>query len=171
MPGKYDYIVINAGQYVFEGGFYDITGNAPVNTNTNLNSANEPNGIDHSQEQGVGATNSNAGNLSKDWDLCLPANSDTVTGCTQTAGVWIGQGNGDWKTGAFVASTGTQCSGGTFVGGTVGGGGATTNVTGTSVSFRFEAASSGFVSTSEVSNIAMGAPPVGESGGPVLFDI
>lgn len=174
MPGQYQFIVINFGQYEFEGGFYDITGNAPVNTLA-LSGAVEPNGIDHSQEQSVGATNATPPNVNKDWDLCMPATNNTVTGCTETAGVWIGQGNGGWKFGAAVASTGTSCSGGTYVGGTVGGGGKNTNITGTAVSFRFESTSNGFVSTSEVSNIALGAPAVGAlpsiGGDPILFDI
>jgi hypothetical protein len=142
MPGKYSYIAINFGPYQFQSGLFEITGNAPVNL-LSLSPLVEPNGIDHSQEQG--------GNPYADWDLCT---TGLVTGCAQTAGVWIGQGNFLWNHGS---------------------GGGTTNITGTGVSFHFDSGSGGFVSTSEVGSISLAGPALAamaQIGGlPLLFDL
>ena len=164
VPGQYSFIVINFGQYQFEDGLYDITGNAPVNTSALLSSI-EPNGIDHSQE--------NCGAVTGDWDLCP---SGGAAASQQTAGVWIGQGSTAFKIGALTTSVPTLCdSNGTYDGGTVGGGGTTTTVTGNGVSFRFESTSNGFVSTSGVGSVSLSGPAVGTmndvSGEPVLFDV
>src|SRR5438874_2493062 len=47
-PGFYNYIVINHGTYEFDPGLYDITGVAPVNTQSG--GSYFANGIDHSRE-------------------------------------------------------------------------------------------------------------------------
>ena len=156
-PGKYNYIVINHGQYEFEGGLYWVYGTAPVNTAT-VSGTVEANGIDHSQETtGVG----------NDWDLCQTAtnNAAGTTACpTLTAGVWIGHGltcGASNKCGALVSSTGTTCSNGTVVGGTTGGGGDKTDITGSGVSFYFTSASLGLVSTKKVDSIVLTGPNLG----------
>jgi len=164
VPGQYSFIVINFGQYRFEDGLYDITGNAPVNTNT-ITSSLEPNGIDHSQEACASVTG--------DWDLCPAGGAATSQ---QTAGVWIGQGSSLFKIGALTTNVPTVCDpNGSYAAGTVGGGGTTTNVTGNGVSFRFESGSKGFVSTAEAGSVALSAPEVGTmndvSGEPMLFDV
>ena len=145
MPGQYSYIAINFGSYTFGSGLYEITANAPVNLLA-LSALVEPNGIDHSQEQGGGNTN-----VSNDWDLC---NTGLVSGCAQTAGVWIGNGNSIWK---------------------IGGGSGNTDVSGTGVSFHFDSSSGGFVSTGEVNSISLSGPNLGAmtaiGGLPTLFDI
>ena len=83
-PGIYGYIVINHGTYEFDPGLYDITGKAPVNTNSG--GAYIANGIDHS------------GETAADFDLCT---GGTPTSCPGlTAGVWIGNGGGGF--GAYV---------------------------------------------------------------------
>jgi hypothetical protein len=144
MPGQYSYIAINFGTYAFQSGLFEITGNAPVNL-LPLSALVEPNGIDHSQEQGGGNTN-----ITADWDLC---NTGAVTGCSQTAGVWIGQGNSTWNFGN----------------------GGSTDISGTGVSLHFDSGSGGFVSTYEVDSINLSGPSLGamsDIGGlPTLFDI
>ena len=152
-PGIYQSIAINHGTYSFEGGLYDITGTAPVNTLTAAGYT--ANGIDHSRESG------------SDFDLCTggqPASCPTLT-----AGVWIGHGGGSY--GALVGGGGT-CLGG---GGTAGGGGDPTIISGSGVTFRFESGSAGFVATHEVSSIGLSSPGLGEapylSGVPLLFDL
>jgi hypothetical protein len=157
-PGVYTYIVINHGAYHFEGGVYDITGNAPVNS---TGVGNSPNGIDHRNE------------VAADWDLC-PAGSG-ANGCPNlTAGVWIGHGGGNFT--AATAGTASNCAfqgGGTP--GVQGGGGDPTDVGATSVFFRFESGSKGFVSTNEVHSIVMTSPGLGQvsiiGGIPMLFDL
>jgi hypothetical protein len=144
MPGQYSYIVINFGSYAFQPGLFQVTGNGPVNI-LPLSALVEPNGIDHSQEKGGGNAN-----VDKDWDLC---NTGTVTGCSQTAGVWIGHGNAVWNLGS----------------------GALTDISGTGVSFHFDSGSGGFVSTAEVNSISLSGPSLGAlssiGGLPTLFDI
>jgi hypothetical protein len=144
MPGQYSYMAINFGMYAFQSGLFEITGNAPVNL-LPLSALVEPNGIDHSQEQGGGNAN-----LTSDWDLC---NTGTVTGCSQTAGIWIGQGNSTWNFGS----------------------GGSTDISGTGVSFHFDSASGGFVSTAEADSTSLSGPSLGamaQIGGlPTLFDI
>ena len=155
-PGQYQYIVINHGQYEFEGGLFYIYGTAPVDTAT-VSSTVEANGIDHSQEQT---------GVQKDWDLCqAPVNNNPAASCpTLTAGVWIGHGmgcGGNNKCGAQVNSTGVTCNNGQVTGGTTGGGGDKTDITGSGVSFYFTAASAGLVSTAEVDSIVLTGPNVG----------
>ena len=156
-PGKYNYIVINHGAYEFEGGLYYVYGTAPVNTAT-VSGTVEANGIDHSQE---------TTGINSDWDLCQTAtnNAAGTKACpTLTAGVWIGHGlncGGGNKCGALVNSTGTTCANGTIVGGTTGGGGDKTDISGSGVSFYFTAASAGLVSTREVDSIVLAGPNLG----------
>ena len=164
-PGIYDWIVINHGQYTFEPGIYDITGNAPVNTNL----VGPANGIDHSRE------------TSADWDLCTTALMSPVACNGQllqpllTAGVWIGRGS--LTAGPFVATLYGACGGAAT---TLGGGGDQTVITAHGVVFRFEGGGAnpnqrGFVSTSEVQSIGMTSPGLGGmrevSGAPLLFDM
>ena len=171
-PGLYSYIVVNFGRYDFENGFFEISGNAPVNTVTPVSDSREPNGIDHSQET-----------TTNDWDLCQNATAgDNVTGCSSlTAGIWIGHGNPGWlygcknpQTGSPCITTGTTCGNGSYTSGNIGGGGQTTLVTGVATSFRFDAGSNGFVSTGEASQVEIGGPAIGTmpqvSGVPMLFD-
>ncbi|HYM50416.1 MAG TPA: pilus assembly protein TadG-related protein [Candidatus Limnocylindrales bacterium] len=100
---------------------------------------------------------------SADYDLCAG-----VAGCTASAGIWIGYGSNGYVPGS---SGGSNCLGSPGSGG----GGDATNVTGSSVSFRFESTSSGFVSTHEVQSVRLTAPGVGASkavnGVPLLFDV
>ena len=164
-PGYYSFIVVNAGEYDFEHGFYEISGNAPVNTQTDLDNRHEPNGIDHSQES-----------ANKDWDLCSPTDSSSVTACPAlTAGIWIGQGNNSWDWGHQVNSTGTTCGNGSYTAGTIGGGGPQTEITGVATSFRFDSGSNGFVATNETTSVQIGGPAIGTmsqvSGVPMLFDV
>jgi hypothetical protein len=156
MPGKYHYIVINHGTYEFESGLFDLTGSAPVNSLTGASYV--ANGIDHKRET--------TGN---DFDLC---NGGQPNSCPSlTAALWIGHGTGSY--GAFSTGTSGSCTGGT--GGTTGGGGDNTIISGSGVSFRFEAAAGGFVSTREVQGISLTAPGVGAlasvGGAPILFDL
>lgn len=153
MPGLYRYIVINHGQYTFEPGLYDIDGKAPQNTN---GSGVRANGIDHS------------GETSNDWDLCSGVALGT---CTATGGLWIGGSGNSWA-GPLVTTTYGTCGSSAT---SVGGGGSATSVTGHGVTFRFRSTSAGFVSTEEVSYIALTAPGLGQSqevgGAPMLFDM
>src|ERR1700682_2252044 len=86
-----------------------------------------------------------------------------------TAGIWIGHGNNAYTAG--TTGTGSACTGNSVQGG----GGDNTIVTGSGVSFRFEPASAGFVSTHEVSSINLSAPGLGAAQGtagvPLLFDM
>ena len=153
--GRYSSIVINHGDYEFDAGFYDITGKAPVNTLTG--GGYTANGIDHSQEN------------ASDFDLCtggLPNSCPTLT-----AGVWIGHGGGNYT--AYSGPTPGSCTNG--VAGSGGGGGDPTVISGNGVLFRFEANSGGFVSTNEVSGLALAGAGVGALpivyGAPLLFDM
>jgi len=154
-PGNYDYIVINHGTYEFETGLFNITGLAPVNS---LGGGSYwANGIDHSKET--------AGN---DFDLCT---GGTPTSCpTLTAGVWIGHGGGGF--GGFVGPVPGSCTGG--LAGSDGGGGDATVISGSDVVFRLGPSSGGFVSTGEVSSIALAGAGVGSlpevGGSPLLID-
>ena len=178
-PGKYDYIVINHGQYDFEGGLYWITGTAPQNTNTNPCSGHNPcgltdtgaNGIDHSNEK-TGANN--------DWDLCSSPQNNFASypsGCNTasppTAGVWIGHGSS--KAFASISATGTTCSNGTVASGHSGGGGDNTTITGGAVSFYFDTGSSGLVVTSQPQSVTLSAPSEGTltdvGGTPMLINM
>jgi hypothetical protein len=156
-PGVYNSIVVNHGAYTFEPGIYDITGVANVNTATGGGYAN---GIDHGNE-GAGGS---------DWDLCPAGGSSTACGGATplTAGVWIGYGK---MAHAAGGSSGATCGGS----GSSGGGGDLTSITGHGVTFKFEPASAGFVSTGEVSYIALTSPGLGQeardNGAPILFDM
>ncbi|HEY2597501.1 MAG TPA: pilus assembly protein TadG-related protein [Candidatus Dormibacteraeota bacterium] len=154
-PGIYTYIVINHGTYGFESGLYDITGKAPVNTASG--GAYIANGIDHSKET-----------LAGDFDLCT---AGTATGCpTLTAGVWIGHGGGGF--GAYVTPIPPVCNSNQV--GTDGGGGDPTIVSGSGVVFRMESTSGGFVSTNEVTGLALAGASIGGldavNGTPLLID-
>jgi Flp pilus assembly protein TadG len=98
-----------------------------------------------------------------DFDLC-GASCPTLT-----AGIWIGHGNNAYTAGS--AGSGSACTGNSVQGG----GGDNTIVTGSGVTFRFESASAGFVSTHEVSSIDLSAPGLGSApwtqGVPILFDM
>ena len=155
-PGIYTYIVINHGTYEFDPGLFDITGVAPVNTNSG--GAYLANGIDHSKET-----------LANDFDLCT---AGTATGCpTLTAGVWIGHGGGGF--GAYVNPIPAVCNSNTA--GTDGGGGDPTVVSGSGVVFRLRAGSGGFISTHEVTGIALAGASIGGlaavNGTPLLLDM
>jgi Flp pilus assembly protein TadG len=157
LPGIYNSIVVNHGAYTFEPGVYDILGVAHVN---DLNGMGQyADGIDHSYET-----------ASSDWDLC---NNTTLspTACPSlTAGVWIGHGQLSYVN-AGTTTYGT-CGGAATV---LGGGGDPTSITAHGVTFRFESGSAGFVSTSEVTYIAMTSPGLGQerrvNGAPLLFDM
>ena len=154
-PGVYTYIVINHGTYEFDQGLYDITGLAPVNTQSG--GSYWANGIDHSRETAA-----------NDFDLCT---GGTPTSCPSlTAGVWIGHGGGGF--GPFIGPVPGSCTGG--LAGSDGGGGDATVVTGSNVVFRLEGGSGGFVSTGEVSGIALAGAGVGSlaevGGSPLLID-
>jgi Putative Flp pilus-assembly TadE/G-like len=153
LPGNYDYIVINHGQYTFEPGLYDIWHTAPQNTE---HAGQVADGIDHS------------GETANDWDLCAGIAQGS---CTATAGVWIGGGGSSWAGPQGSTSYGA-CGSSTVQ---LGGGGSATSVTGHGVTFRFESTSAGFVSTQEVTYIALTSPGVGQSqevgGAPLLFDM
>ncbi|HYR17403.1 MAG TPA: pilus assembly protein TadG-related protein, partial [Mycobacterium sp.] len=84
-----------------------------------------------------------------DFDLCGASCPNL------TAGIWIGHGNNPYTAG--TTGTGSACTGNSVQGG----GGDNTIVTGSGVSFRFEPASAGFVSTHEVSSINLSAPGLG----------
>jgi hypothetical protein len=151
-PGFYTYIVINHGTYEFDPGLYDITGVAPVNTVSG--GSYLANGIDHSKENAT------------DFDLCtggLPTSCPTLT-----AGVWIGHGGGGY--GSYQGPVAGSCVGG--VAGTGGGGGDPTIVSASGVVFRLEAG--GFVSTNEVTGLALSGAGVGSlaavAGAPLLID-
>ncbi len=152
-PGQYSSIVINHGIYTFGGGMFHITGNALVNTNL----TGTANGIDHSNENSAG---------NPDWDLC-PAGSG-VTGCALTAGVWIGHGS--MASTPYAPPVLGSCP---TPGDEDGGGGDITAVTGTGVTFVFDATSNGFVSTREVNFISLSSPGLGAQpavqGAPLLF--
>jgi Flp pilus assembly protein TadG len=153
LPGNYDYIVINHGQYTFEPGLYDIWHTAPHNS---VGAGGQANGIDHS------------GETSNDWDLC---SGIALGACTAKAGVWVG-GNGN----TWAGPLGTTNYGACGISSTqLGGGGSATSVTGHGVTFRFESTSAGFVSTQEVTYIALTSPGLGQSnevgGAPLLFDM
>src|SRR6202163_2388822 len=159
-PGIYNYIVINHGDYEFDSGLYDITGVAPVNTAAG--GGYTANGIDHSQETAA------------DFDLCtagLPNSCPTLT-----AGVWIGHGGGNYT--AYSGPTPGSCTNG--VAGSGGGGGDATVISGSGVVFRMEATSGGWVSTNEVTALALagngvgglpGQVPGAVNGSPLLFDL
>jgi Putative Flp pilus-assembly TadE/G-like len=152
-PGFYNYIVINHGTYEFDPGLYDITGVAPVNTQTG--GAYLANGIDHSKENAT------------DFDLCT---AGLPTSCpTLTAGVWIGHGGGGFS--PYQGPVAGSCVGG--VAGTGGGGGDATVISGSGVVFRLE--DGGFVSTNEVTGISLSGAGVGSlaavSGAPLLMDM
>lgn len=180
-PGRYDYIVINHGQYNMAGGLYYIDDTAPVNTAV-VGPTIEANGIDHSQE-------TTGGPQLNDWDLCQQSNAGNSVAGTQvcgatpgpalTAGVWIGHG---WACapqkndcGTAATSTGTTCASGSVVAGTTGGGGDATDITGSGVSFYFGPSSGGFVSTQEVDSISLNGPNIGAlssvGGAPILFNM
>ncbi len=155
-PGIYSYIVINHGTYEFDPGLYDITGKAPVNTLTG--GAYIANGIDHKNETAA-----------SDFDLCT---TGTSNGCpTLTAGIWIGHGGGGFS--AYQGPVAGSCTGG--LAGTDGGGGDPTVITGSGVTFRLEPGAGGFVSTNEVSGLALAGAGVGSlasvGGAPLLFDM
>jgi hypothetical protein len=153
LPGNYDYIVINHGQYTFEPGLYDIWHTAPHSTE---HAGQVADGIDHS------------GETANDWDLCAGVAQGS---CTATAGVWIGGGGSSWA-GPQGTTTYGACGSSTIQ---LGGGGSATSVTGHGVTFRFESTSAGFVSTQEVTYIALTSPGLGQShevgGAPLLFDM
>ena len=154
-PGIYSYIVINHGTYEFNPGLFDITGTAPVNTLSG--GAYLANGIDHSKET-----------LANDFDLCT---TGTATGCsTLTAGVWIGHGGGGF--GAYVNPVPAVCN--SNQAGTDGGGGDATIISGSGVVFRMESTSGGFVSTHEVTGLALAGASIGGldavNGAPLLLD-
>jgi len=171
-PGRYSSIVINHGRYQFGSGNYDLYGTgAPVNTAT----SGWANGIDHSNETAA------------DWDLCT---AGTITSCpTLTSSLWIGHGSAGaaslskggtgagLSVGAYSAGTYPSCTSSTDY--QAAGGGDATHVMGRGVYFQFESnsdnAADGFVSTHEVSDIALGAPPLGTSqalsGVPMLFAV
>lgn len=161
IPGKYQYIVINHGQYSLEGGIFEITGKAPVNT------ASGPgyiaNGIDHSQETAA------------DFDLCTGAPSALQPCAGLTAGVWIGHGGGGFSppsTGAPATKTCTGSLPGTT--GTQAGGGDATGLIGAGVTFKLDSTAGGFVSTNEVSTINLQSPGANVpalSRLPVLIDM
>jgi Flp pilus assembly protein TadG len=153
-PGIYDYIVINHGTYEFDQGLFDITGVAPVNTAGGAGYF--ANGIDHSKEAAA------------DFDLCT---GGSPTGCpTLTAGVWFGHGGGTF--GAYVNPVKGACTGSGS--GSDGGGGDPTIITGSNVVFRLESSSGGFVSTHEVTSLALAGAGVGSQtavgGSPLLID-
>jgi Flp pilus assembly protein TadG len=153
-PGIYSYIVINHGTYEFAPGLFDITGTAPVNTSATGAIAN---GIDHRNET-----------LASDFDLCT---AGTANGCpTLTAGVWIGHGGGGF--GAYVNPVAPPCNSNQV--GTDGGGGDATVVSGSGSVFRLEASSGGFVSTHEVTGLAIAGASIGGldavNGTPLLID-
>jgi Flp pilus assembly protein TadG len=154
-PGIYDYIVINHGTYEFDQGLYDVTGSAPVNTNTGAGYT--ANGIDHSRE------------TASDFDLCTGGQPNSCQNLT--AGVWIGHGAGTF--GAYVAPTSGSCVG-SGSGGSSGGGGDNTIISGSGVVFRLENSSGGFVSTTEVAGLELSGAGVGAlpsiGGSPLLFD-
>lgn len=154
-PGTYSYIVINHGTYEINPGLYDITGVAPVNTLSG--GSYIANGIDHTRET-----------LASDFDLCT---AGTATGCpTLTAGVWIGHGGGGF--GAYVNPIAAVCNSNQV--GTDGGGGDQTIVSGSGVVFRMESTSGGFVSTHEVTGLALAGATIGGlnavNGTPLLMD-
>ena len=153
--GIYNYIVINHGMYEFGPGLYDITGKAPVNSDTGVNYLAD--GIDHSQESAA------------DFDLCT---GGQPTSCPNlTAGIWIGHGSGSFF--AYQGPTPGSCANG--VAGSGGGGGDPTIISGSGVVFRFEAGSAGFVSTHEVQALTLAGAGVGAvadvNGSPLLFDM
>jgi Flp pilus assembly protein TadG len=98
-----------------------------------------------------------------DFDLC------GATCPNLTAGIWIGHGSNAYTAGS--PGSGSACTGNSIQGG----GGDATIITGSGVSFRFEAGSAGFVSTHEVSTINLSAPGLGAAQGtagvPLLFDM
>lgn len=151
--GIYDYIVINHGNYEFDSGLYDITGNAPVNTAIGFGYM--ATGIDHSQE---GAA---------DFDLCTGGQPNSCPNLT--AGVWIGHGGGAYY--AYQGPTPGSCTNG--VAGSGGGGGDATVVSGSGVVFRLERG--GFVSTHEVTGLSLAGAGVGAlasvNGSPLLLDL
>lgn len=157
-PGKYQYIVINHGQYVFDSGAYEITGTAPVFTTTT--SAYTASGIDHANE------------VARDFDLCSTYNiGNTSTQCPNlTAGVWIGHGKGNY-TAASTGTTGGTCAGGGGVGSQAGGGDAT-SVSGSGVTFLLDSTSGGFVVTNEVAYVHLSSPGMNNASSqfPVLVD-
>jgi len=153
-PGSYDYIVINHGTYEFDQGLYDITGTAPVNTQTG--GGYFANGIDHSRE----------GNA--DFDLCTGGQPNSCPGLT--AGVWIGHGGGGF--GAFVQPVNQSCAGGAS--GSTSGGGDNTIISGSGVVFRLEGNSGGLVTTNEVAGVVLAGAGVNAlasvGGSPLLID-
>lgn len=155
-PGIYTYIVINHGTYEFDQGLFDITSTAPVNTNAAAGYT--ANGIDHSKE------------VAGDFDLCT---GGTPTSCpTLTAGVWIGHGGGSFS--AYVPPANGACNGG-FGSGSSGGGGDSTIISASGTVFRLESTSGGFVSTKEVTSLALSGAGVGAlasvGGTPLLIDL
>lgn len=100
MPGIYQWIAINHGNYTFEPGIYDITGLAPVNSNA----GGFANGIDHSNETAT------------DWDLCTTAAGSKTACPTLKSGIWIGHGSMSY-TAAGTTNYGTCTGGATTVGG------------------------------------------------------
>jgi putative Flp pilus-assembly TadE/G-like protein len=155
-PGFYTYIVINHGTYEFDQGLYDITGVAPVNTQTV--GSYWADGIDHSKETAA-----------SDFDLCTGGAPNSCPNLT--AGVWIGHGGGGYN--AYVAPTSGSCAGG--FSGANGGGGDPTIVGGNSSVFRMEAGSGGFVSTHEVTSLNVAGAGVNSltavGGSPLALDM
>ena len=161
-PGKYQYIVINHGQYFFTSGVYEITDKAPVFTTTSGGSYTAT-GIDHANE------------TNKDWDLCTVYNGNSVSTECQglTAGVWIGHGKGSF-TAAGTGGSGGTCVGGTGGTGTQAGGGDQTQVSGSGSVFKLDSGSGGFVVTNEVTYVNLAGPgsdnTFEQHGLPVLID-
>ena len=167
LPGRYNAIVVNHGTYEFGSGLFSIYGTAPVNTNAGSCSSTSyvANGIDHCAES------------PSDFDLCTGNNGNgSPTSCPNlTAGVWIGHGGG-WSA-PSRSGTSPSCTSGSA--GTDGGGGDSTVVTGSGVSFYFPPNSgtptaNAFVSTNEVSQISLTSPGIGALSAvndiPMLFD-
>ena len=199
-PGIYKYIVINHGEYFFDSGTYDITGTAPVDTNTNntctaawstssqANANCVANGIDHQPDQAPGPNGyggdfdlcnggqpNSCGGVSTDTGKCtLSGNTYSGSDCL-TAGVWITKGGlHNYNASSGSASSCPSGGGGGSVG-SQGGGGSDAVISGAGVTFKFESTSGGFVSTRQVKSIALSAPGPGASsstnGASILFDL
>ena len=172
-PGLYSYIVINHGQYTFESGIYEITGSAPVDTQT----SGTADGIDHANENSndfdlcTGGQPNSCGGQSADSHRCTSLGGDG-TNCL-SAGVWFGHGHLN-STAFNNGSAGGTCGGGGGTG-TQAGGGDQTMLTGSGVTFKLDSGAGGFVSTNEVQSIQLFSPglngnPQIVGGTPVLID-
>jgi Flp pilus assembly protein TadG len=104
-------------------------------------------------------------NEGSDFDLCSP-----LAGCTTTAGIWITHGSG--PSSAYYNGGAGSCPSPGF---DQAGGGDPTKILGTGVSFRFQSGAGGFVSSHEVTSIALIAPGFGAlpavNNIPLLFDL